>query len=131
MPPSPEPGPEREPEPGPERAQELGHEGTPESDTEAAEGTEEAAAEGSDPLRFSSWMKRSATGAVLTGIALGLQHALEREREQPAFVMEAPGEPDEPEGPIALHFDPEDPGKTVAVIRTRSPGGETGTTGPA
>ncbi len=81
-----------------------------------------------DPLRFSNWMKRSATGAVLSGIALGLQHALEREREQPAFVMEAPGEPDEPEGPISLHFDPDDPGKTVAVIRTRSEDRETGPT---
>ncbi len=97
--------------------------------TRAADSTDEP--EGAaDPLRFSNWMKRSATGAVLSGIALGLQHALEREREQPAFVIEAPGEPDEPEGPIALHFDPDDPGKTVAVIRTRSEDRDTGPTDP-
>ncbi len=74
-----------------------------------------------DPLRFSQWMKRSATGAVLSGIALGLQQALERKREVPAFVMEAPGEPDDPDAPITLHFDPDDPTKTVAVIRTPAP----------
>ena len=66
-------------------------------------------------------MKRSATGAVLTGIALGLQEALEGRREQPAFVMEAPGEPEDPDAPITLHFDPDDPTRTVAVVRDRSP----------
>ena len=36
---------------------------------------------GKDPLRFSNWMKRSATGAVMTGIAVGLKEALQpRER---------------------------------------------------
>jgi len=71
-----------------------------------------------DPLRFNHWMKRSAAGAVLSGIALGLQQALEPKRELPAFVMEAPGEPEDPDAPITLHFDPDDPTKTVAVIRT-------------
>ncbi|MGA2837213.1 MAG: hypothetical protein ABSF84_11505 [Acidimicrobiales bacterium] len=70
-----------------------------------------------DPLRFSNWMKRSATGAVLSGIALGLQHALEEKRQLPAFVMEAPGEPEDPDAMITLHFDPDDPTNTVAVIR--------------
>ena len=70
-----------------------------------------------DPLRFNRWMKRSATGAVLSGIALGLQQALEPKRELPAFVMEAPGEPEADDGPIILHFDPDDPTRTVAVIR--------------
>jgi len=74
-----------------------------------------------DPLRFHQWMKRSATGAVMTGVALGLQQALERRREIPAFVMEAPGEPDDPDAPIHLHFDPDDPTKTVAVIRAAAP----------
>jgi len=77
---------------------------------------------GEDPLRFHHWMKRSAAGAVLSGIALGLQQALEPKRELPAFVMEAPGEPDDPDAPIVLHFDPDDPTKTVAVIRPPAPG---------
>ena len=71
-----------------------------------------------DPLRFNRWMKRSASGAVLSGIALGLQQALEHKRETPAFVLEAPGEPEDPDAPITLHFDPDDPTKTVAVIRS-------------
>jgi hypothetical protein len=74
-----------------------------------------------DPLRFSRWMRSSASGGIMTGIALGLQHALEERRELPAFVMEAPGEPDDPDAPISLHFDPDDPTKTVAVIRTPQP----------
>lgn len=72
--------------------------------------------EGSDPLRFNHWMKRSATGAVLTGIAIGLQQALETPRQQPAFVIEASDVPD-PDGPIDLRFDPDDPSATVAIIR--------------
>ena len=75
---------------------------------------------GRDPLRFNRWMRSSASGGILTGIALGLQHALEGRREQPAFVMEAPGEPEDPDAPISLHFDPDDPTKTVAVIRSPS-----------
>ena len=55
--------------------------------------------EGSDPLRFNHWMKRSATGAVITGIAIGLQQALETPRQQPAFVIEASDVPDDPTGP--------------------------------
>ena len=48
-------------------------------------------------------MKRSATGAVMTGIAVGLQQALELPRQEPAFVIEASGEPDDPDRPIDLH----------------------------
>jgi hypothetical protein len=74
-------------------------------------------ARGNDPLRFNNWMKRSASGAVMTGIALGLQHALETRMDKPAFVMEAPGEPDDPDAPIDLRFDPDNPANTVAIIR--------------
>ncbi len=70
-----------------------------------------------DPLRFNKWMKRSATGAVMSGIALGLQEALTIKKEQPAFVMEAPGEPEDDEAPIQLKFDPDNPANTVAIIR--------------
>jgi len=73
--------------------------------------------EGSDPLRFNTWMKRSATGAVLTGISLGLREALELKKNEPAIMIEASGEPEDPDNPIRLHFDPDDPRATVAVIR--------------
>jgi hypothetical protein len=85
-------------------------------------------ASGHDPLRFNRWMRSSATGGVLTGIALGLQHALEGRREQPAFVIEATGEPEDPDAPITLHFDPDDPTKTVAIIRTPTVDGGNGPT---
>ena len=89
---------------------------------DAPDGPEELdgpdAPEGRDPLRFHRWMRSSSSGAVLTGIALGFQHALEERRDRPAIVMEAPGEPEDPDAPIDLHFDPDDPRKTVAVIRT-------------
>ncbi len=62
-------------------------------------------------------MKRSATGAVLTGISLGLREALEPTKKEPAFMIEASGQPDDPDNPIQLHFDPDNPADTVAVIR--------------
>ena len=75
-----------------------------------------------EPLRFQQWINRSASGAVLTGIALGLQQVYQPKRELPAFVVEATGEPEDPNAPITLHFDPDDPTKTVAVIRTPESG---------
>jgi hypothetical protein len=88
-----------------------------------AECTEDASAvppdrhqEPKDPLRFSRWMKRSTAGAVMTGIAVGLREALEPRRPEVAVVVDA-DEPDAPDGPIDLRFDPESPQNTVAVIR--------------
>jgi hypothetical protein len=72
---------------------------------------------GKDPLRFSNWMKRSATGAVMTGIAVGLKEALQPQKKEVPFVIEARGEPDDPDKPIDLHFDPDSPADTVAIIR--------------
>ena len=88
-------------------------------DTDTAEGR---ALDGKDPLRFNNWMKRSATGAVMTGIAVGLQQALQAPRQEPAFVIEASGEPEDPDRPIDLHFDPDSPADTVAVIRHQGVG---------
>lgn len=72
---------------------------------------------GPDPLRFNRWMKRSTTGAVLTGVTIGLQQALEKRDQRPAFVIEAPGEPEDDEPLVRLQFDPDNPSKTVAVVR--------------
>jgi hypothetical protein len=74
-----------------------------------------------DPLRFSNWMKRSATGAVMTGIAVGLREALQPQNREAPFVIEAKGEPDDPDRPIDLHFDPDSPADTVAFIRRPAP----------
>lgn len=45
------------------------------------------------PPRIDSWRKRSATGAILTGFALGLQQVFEPERKEPAIVQETSGAP--------------------------------------
>lgn len=68
------------------------------------------------PTRFDK-VRRSSAGVLMTGIALGLQDALELPRKEPAFVIKAAGEPDGEPGPIELQFDPDDPTNTVAVIR--------------
>ena len=85
-------------------------------------GAEPDYADGKDPLRFNNWMKRSATGAVLTGITIGLQRALEDPKKQPPFVIVASDEPGDPDGPIELRFDPDSPADTVAVIRRPATG---------
>jgi hypothetical protein len=71
---------------------------------------------GRDPLRFDNRRRRSTAGVLMTGIAVGLQKALEVPKQQPAFVIEASDEPD-PDGPILLKFDPDNPSATVAIIR--------------
>lgn len=70
------------------------------------------------PDRFTR-LRRSTAGVMMTGIALGLQDALQLPRTDPPFVIKASSDPDGPQGPIDLHFDPDDPTKTVAVIRER------------
>ena len=71
---------------------------------------------GTSPTRFEK-VRRSSAGVIMTGIALGLQDALELPKKEPAFVIQAAGEPDGDQGPIDLQFDPDDPSNTVAVIR--------------
>jgi hypothetical protein len=123
-------GSERElPEPGPGGAGPVASTGDEElGEHQAVEGGAGALEppECSDPLRFNTWMKRSATGAVLTGISLGLREALELRKNEPAIMIEASGEPEDPDNPIRLHFDPDDPRATVAVIRMPSDGPEPG-----
>jgi hypothetical protein len=45
------------------------------------------------PPKIEAWRRRSATGAMLTGLALGLREALEPERKEPAIVQETSGDP--------------------------------------
>ena len=47
------------------------------------------------PPRVENWRKRSAVGAILTGLAMGLREALEAERREPAIVVETSGDPPE------------------------------------
>jgi hypothetical protein len=45
------------------------------------------------PQKVEAWRKRSATGAILTGFALGLQQVFEKEKDEPAIVMQTSGDP--------------------------------------
>jgi hypothetical protein len=80
------------------------------------DGTDDGGPPAEAPTRFDK-VRRSTAGVMMTGIALGLQDALELPRKEPAFVIKAAGEPDGEPGPIDLQFDPDDPANTVAVIR--------------
>ena len=68
-------------------------------------------------FRFERWRRRSATGAVLTAVALGLREALESEKERPAIVQPAPDGDGRRMKPIDLHLDPDNVEATVAVVR--------------
>jgi hypothetical protein len=92
---------------GEEPVADAGEDAVPDADAEDAH----------DSLRFDRWRKRSATGAVLTGVALGLQHALDRPKQEPAIVVEASGEPEDDDAPFVVRLDPDDPSRTVVVVR--------------
>ncbi|HMC38776.1 MAG TPA: hypothetical protein VKI19_03880 [Acidimicrobiales bacterium] len=68
------------------------------------------------PPRIEAWRRRSAAGAVLTGIALGLQQALEKRKEEPSIVMETSGEPPQ-DLPVEADFEYGRPRQSVVQIR--------------
>jgi hypothetical protein len=68
------------------------------------------------PPKVESWRKRSATGAVLTGLALGFQEALQKEREEPAIVMQTSGDPPK-DLPVEADFEFRRPRHSVVNIR--------------
>jgi hypothetical protein len=68
------------------------------------------------PPRAESWRRRSATGAILTGIALGLKEALEPRRNEPSIVVQVSGDPLE-DLPVEAHLDQTVPANSVVNIR--------------
>jgi hypothetical protein len=68
------------------------------------------------PPKFEAWRRRSATGAILTGFALGLQEALEPKREEPAIVVQTSGDPPQ-DLPVESDFEYRRPRKSVVHIR--------------
>ena len=68
------------------------------------------------PPKIESWRKRSATGAILTGFALGLQEALEKPKEEPSIVLETSGEPPK-DLPVEADFEYGRPKHSVVQIR--------------
>jgi hypothetical protein len=68
------------------------------------------------PPKVESWRKRSVTGAILTGFALGLQEALETKRQEPAIVVQTSGDPPK-DLPVEADFEYARPRQTVVSIR--------------
>jgi hypothetical protein len=68
------------------------------------------------PPKVEAWRKRSATGAILTGFALGLQEALETKRQEPAIVIQTSGDPPK-DLPVEADFEYGRPRQSVVSIR--------------
>jgi hypothetical protein len=63
-----------------------------------------------------SWRRRSATGAILTGIALGFREVLETERQDPAIVQETSGVPPK-DLPVEADLQEAAPRRNVVHVR--------------
>ena len=98
----------------------------------APEGTEqilenEAPRRSGLPDSIERWRQRSATGAVLTAFAFGLQSVFEPERKEPAIVMQTSGDPPK-DLPVEAQLEQLGPRQsTVSVRPWLLPGGERGT----
>jgi hypothetical protein len=68
------------------------------------------------PPKVEAWRRRSATGAILTGFALGLQQAFEKEHEQPAIIMQTSGDPPR-DLPVEAEVEHARPRQSVVSIR--------------
>ena len=75
-----------------------------------------AAADRRTNRRVAGVRKASGMGAVLTGIALGLQEVFYPEDDEIEMVIDAEGEPDL-DHPVILDFDPTSPPDTRADAR--------------
>jgi hypothetical protein len=82
------------------------------------------------PPKAEAWRKRSATGAILTGFALGLQRVFEKEREEPSIVMQVSGDPPQ-DLPVEADVQHGRPRQSVVSIRPWLLDGRAGGPGPA
>lgn len=88
----------------------------------APEGTEELL-ENEAPRRtglpdsVERWRQRSATGAVLTAFAFGLQQALETEKKEPAIIMVTSGDPPT-DLPVEAQLEQLGPRQSSVKVRT-------------
>jgi hypothetical protein len=65
--------------------------------------------------KVSEWRRRSALGAVLTGMALGLQEVFDPEEERSIEIeVDADGEP--LDLPIQLYLDPDSPAGSLCIV---------------
>lgn len=65
--------------------------------------------------KVSQWRRRSALGAVLTGMALGLQEVFDPEEERSIVIeVDADGEP--LDLPIQIFLDPDSPAGSLCIV---------------
>lgn len=71
--------------------------------------------------RLSAWSRRSAIGAVLTGMALGLQEVFDPEEER-TIVIEIEDDDVLPDLPVQMILDPDSPHGSLCIVhRDRVP----------
>jgi hypothetical protein len=85
--------------------------------------------------RFDAWRRRSAIGAIATGVALGLKEIFQPTNIEPVITSPAPGDPPDTDERLQVILHPDDPTKSVAILpkstrtaRTRSVDGTDGWT---
>ena len=65
--------------------------------------------------KLSAWSRRSAIGAVLTGMALGLQEVFDPEEERSIVIeVDADGEP--LDLPVQMFLDPDSPAGSLCIV---------------
>ena len=71
----------------------------------------------SQPLgRLEGWRRRSAIGAIATGVALGLKEIFQPADNEPVITAVAPGDPPDTDKRMRIVLDPDDPSKSVAFL---------------
>jgi hypothetical protein len=88
---------------------------------DSAEEPEETAEPELPPRRFDAWRRRSAMGAIATGVALGLKEIFQPTNIEPVITSPAPGDPPDADQRLRVILDPDDPTKSVAIV-PRTPG---------
>jgi len=96
-----------------------GHDGDDEGDDLGAldDGDRISGRRNALPRRVESWRSRSATGAIATALAMGLQQVFEPEKRRPAAVAEAPSDPYGDDDPIIVDYVPDDAPSTTVRVR--------------
>jgi hypothetical protein len=75
------------------------------------------------PRRFDAWRRRSAVGAIATGVALGLKEIFQPTAIEPVITATAPGDPPDASERLRVILDPDDPSKSVAILPREFPPG--------
>jgi hypothetical protein len=83
---------------------------------EPAEDRPREAEDDPPPRRFDAWRRRSAIGAIATGVALGLKEIFQPTNIEPVITAPAPGDPPDADERLRVILDPDDPTKSVAIL---------------